>query len=102
MRPVPLLATIAAALLVLITVPVFLTVSGLSIMAFDSPSESMWPFVFVGSVWAVSIVVPIGSLIASVILIQKKNRIPLGLAVSLLPLAVVGIFWLWLSQQSFT
>lgn len=102
MTPARIITTIAAAALVLITLPVFLTISGLSLMAFDTPPESAWPFVFAGSVIAVSVIVPVGSLVGSLILIHKKNRLPLGLALSLIPLVVLGIFWTWLSQQSFT
>ncbi len=92
---------LVAALLVTITLPVFLTVSGLSIMALDSGGESIWPWLFIGAVWGTSLIVPTASLVGAVLLI-RRHKVWAGLAVSLVPMIVLAIGWMWLSQQSFS
>lgn len=92
---------LVAALLVTITLPVFLTVSGLSIMSLDAGGDSIWPWLFIGGVWGTSLIVPSGSLVGAVLLIRRK-KVWAGLAVSLIPMVVLAIGWMWLSQQSFT
>lgn len=94
-----LLITVAT-ILVAITLPLYLTVSGLSLMAFDQ-GFSWRPALFALSIIGVSILVPLFSLIYAIKFIRKGKPWH-GLGISLVPAIVMGIFWLWLSQQSFT
>lgn len=98
-----ILAIVVAVILVVVTLPVYLTICGFSVMAFDQPgSEQLfWPWALVGTVLGVSVLVPAGSLIGSILLI-RKSKTQAGLALSLLPMAVLAVFWIWLSQQSFS
>ncbi len=91
---------ILAILLVLITVLPYMTVSMLSLMAFDS-GYSWQAFAFSGTVIGVSILLPLVSLIMSIKIIRKDEYWK-GLLVSAIPALVFGGFWFWLSQQSFT
>jgi hypothetical protein len=95
------LAIAAAAFLVLITLPFYATISGLSFMAFDSPTPSLFPWIVVGIVVGVSILVPVASLIGSILLLRRYRYLP-GMVVSLLPAVVLGMFWVWLTMQSFS
>lgn len=70
-------------------------------MAFDSPDAIGWSVTVVGSVIGVSLLSVIGSLVGSLMLIRKK-KIGAGIGVSLIPMLVLAIFWMWLSQQSFS
>ncbi len=101
MKHARLIASVIAVILVAITLPVYFTISGLSFMAFDSPDALGWSFAVVGTVIGVSLVTIIGSLIGSLLLIRRQKT-GMGLGVSLIPILVLCIFWLWLSQQSFS
>lgn len=101
MKHARLLASILVVLLIVITLPVYFTISGLSFMAFDSPDALGWSFAVVGTVIGVSLLSVVGSLIGSLRLIRRQ-KIGMGLGVSLIPILVLAIFWAWLSQQSFS
>jgi len=101
MKNARLLASILAILLIVITLPVYFTISGLSFMAFDSPDALGWSFAVVGTVIGVSLLSVVGSLVGSLLLIRRQ-KIGMGLGVSLIPILVLAIFWVWLSQQSFS
>lgn len=89
-----------AVLLVIVTLPLYATISGLSLMAFDG-GFSWQAAAFSGTVVGVSLFVPILSLIFSIKLVRRDKPWH-GLGISLIPAAVFGIFWLWVSQQSFS
>lgn len=93
--------TVLAVGLVLITSPLYLTISGLSIMALDSGEAAWQPWVFILTVWGISLLVLVGSLVGSVKLI-RKGLSGKGILVSLIPALVMSVFWLWLSTQSFS
>lgn len=101
MKRIPLLATILAIILVSLTVPVFFTIGGLSLMTFDSGVDSVAPWLIAGGVVGACLLIPTASLIGAILLI-RRNQTWLGLVLSLLPTVVLAVFWLWLSQQSFT
>lgn len=101
MQRARLLAVIAAVILVALPLPVYITISGLSLMAFDTAGDNLWQWLVVGSAVGTSVVVPITSLISAILLIRRGKTWP-GLVVSLIPLVVLGAFWIWISQQSFS
>jgi len=91
---------VLAVLFVAVTVLPYMTVSMLSLMAFDA-GFSWQAFAFSGAVIGVSILLPLVSLIASIRMIRREHY-GKGLLVSAVPALVFGAFWFWLSQQSFT
>ncbi len=91
---------IVAVILVAVTLPAYLTVGGLSLMAFDQ-GFSWRPALFALGIIGTCILVPIFSLIYAITFIRKEKPWH-GLGVSLIPALVFGVFWVWLSQQSFT
>ncbi len=101
MKHASLFATILAVILIAVTLPIYFTICGLSFMAFDSPDAIGWSVSVVGAVIGVSLLSVIGSLVGSLMLIRRK-KIGAGVGVSLIPMLVLAIFWLWLSQQSFS
>jgi hypothetical protein len=101
MKTSRILAIVAAVVLVALPLPMYLVISGLAVMALDSGGDSAWPWLFIGAVWGTSILVPIASLVGAIVLI-RKGKLWAGIAASLAPAAIIGVFWLWLSQQSFS
>lgn len=97
MRDNRILSIVTATVLVLATVPFYVGIGGLSLMAFDSPGA--WTFVAI--VESLCILIPLLSLIVSIRML-RKNRLIGGLVTSVIPAITLGIFWLWLSQQSFS
>lgn len=89
-----------ACVLVIVTLPLFATISGLSLMAFDA-GFAWQPALFSGLIIGCSILIPLFSLIFSIKLIRKEKPWH-GLAVSLIPMLTLGVFWIWISQQSFS
>lgn len=95
-----LLATIAACLLVAVTLPLYFTVAALSFMAFDAPTEEFMTraATFVAVVVLLSIAIPAGSLYGGIRLIRNRRTVH-GMLVSLVPALVLLVFWAWLSMQ---
>lgn len=97
-KRIPLI--ILSAVLVALTAPMYLTISGFSLMAFDQ-GFAWQPALFAGSIILASILIPALSLVFAIKFI-RKGKTWHGLGLSLVPALVLGIFWLWLSQQSFS
>ncbi len=96
-----LLHKIVVWLAVLLTLPFYLTITGLSLMAFDSPDAGMKAWVFVSSVAGVSMLVPLLSLVYALRSL-KHHKTLRGILIGFVPFFVLAGFWLWVSQQSFT
>lgn len=97
-KRIPLI--ILTVVLVALTLPMYLTISGLSLMAFDG-GFSWQPALFAIGVIGASFLVPILSLVFGIKAIRREKTAK-GLAISLIPAVVLGVFWLWVSQQSFS
>jgi hypothetical protein len=96
-----LLVGILAVLLIVLTLPIYVTFCGLSFMAFDSPGGGFFPWMLVGGTLLISLLSVFGSLVGSLLLIRRK-KIWWGLGVSIIPLIVLAIFWTWVNTQSFS
>lgn len=90
-----------AVALVLLTAPAFLTIAWLSFLMLDTVDTSMRPITIVAVTNLICFAVPIASLVFSIKMI-RKNRTAQGLWIAAIPYVVLAIFWLWLSQQSFS
>jgi len=94
-----LLITVAV-ILVVITLPMYLTISGLSLMAFDQ-GFAWQPALFAGLIILASILIPVLSLVFGIKMIRRAKEWQ-GIGISLVPALVLTVFWLWASQQSFS
>lgn len=95
-----LIAIVSAVLLVGVSLPFYLTFTGLSLMAFDAPDPDWRPWLFVGIIAGISFFVPLLSLIGSILFIRKDNFWA-GIGVSLIPLGVLAGFMAWANVSSF-
>ena len=88
-------------LLVLVTLPVYFTIGGLSVMNLDAPSPTAQMWVLFIVTIALCVLLPLLSLIVSMRFIHRQKFL-LGLGVSLIPAIALGALWLWLLTQSFS
>lgn len=101
MQRTSIISIIVSTIVIGITLPFYFTIGGLSLMAFDAPDAGLRAAFVVSVVAGLCILLPVGSFVGSLLLIRRKKHW-YGLLLSLLPVVCLGIFWLWLSQQSFT
>lgn len=94
------LSVALAAILVAVTLPLYLTIGGLSLMAFDA-GFSGWAAATSGGIIGTCVLIPLLSLVFAIRNI-RKGLLWQGIGISLVPAAALGVFWLWLSQQSFS